>query len=76
MLRDGYIAADTTDFEEALKSLHAEDDFDETDESPEPSNTEPNPDKTPAPQSTEATPNEPDEALESSDAAPDQDAPD
>ena len=76
VLRDGYIAADTTNFEEALESLHAEDDFDETDEATEPSNAEPNPDKTPAPQSAEAPPDEPDEALESSDAAPDQDAPD
>ena len=76
VLRDGYIATDTTNFEEALESLHAEDDFDETDEAPEPSNTEPHPDNTPAPQSTKATPDEPDEALESSDAAPDQDAPD
>ena len=76
VLRDGYIAADTTNFEEALESLHAEDEFDETDEAPEPSNAESDQHETTTPQSTTTTPDEPDEALESSDTEPDQDAAD
>ena len=76
VLRDGYIAADTTNFEEALESLHAEDEFDETGEAPEPSNAGSDQHETATPQSTTTTPDEPDEALESSDTEPDQDAAD
>ena len=79
VLRDGYIAIDTTNLEEAIESLHAEDDFDEADETSEPSNAEPNQHEVhevPASKDGESIQDKPVEAIESSDAEPDQGAPD